>query len=68
MCNEPQKIAVMSEYQRDRLGQWNFDEGTGDNVCPSALRGLDHLRNPRLNKVSFSDTLYATKTAQHTSM
>jgi hypothetical protein len=60
---EPQKTADMSEYQRDRLGQWTFDEGTGDNVCPSTVRGLDHLRNPRLNKVSFH-TFHATQTAQ----
>lgn len=58
----------MSEHHRDRLGQWNFDEETGDNVCPSTLRGLDHLQNPRLNKVSFSDTYKATKAVQYTSM
>ncbi|XP_021941862.1 NADP-dependent malic enzyme-like [Zootermopsis nevadensis] len=40
----------MSEQYRDRLGQWTFDEATGDNVCPATIRGLDHLRNPCLNK------------------
>jgi hypothetical protein len=49
---EPECAADMSEHQRDRLGQWAFNEGTGDNVCPSTVRGLDHLRDPRLNKVN----------------
>ncbi|XP_069700053.1 NADP-dependent malic enzyme-like isoform X2 [Periplaneta americana] len=50
VCEEPQKTVDMSDLQRDRLGQWTFYEGTGDNVCPSTVRGLDHLRDPRLNK------------------
>jgi hypothetical protein len=52
VCEELESALDMSEHQRDRLGQWTFDEGTGDNVCPSTVRGLDHLRDPRLNKVN----------------
>ncbi|KAJ9589713.1 hypothetical protein L9F63_017085 [Diploptera punctata] len=50
VCDELGKKADMSELQRDRLGQWTFCEGTGDNVCPNSVRGIDHLKNPRLNK------------------
>ncbi|CAG0918664.1 unnamed protein product [Notodromas monacha] len=41
----------------DRPGQWNyvnpdrkFHEVCGDNICPSQVRGMDFLRDPRLNK------------------
>jgi len=37
-------------YPVDRLGQRPYHEMTGDNVCPSMVRGLDYLRDPRLNK------------------
>ncbi|XP_058791867.1 NADP-dependent malic enzyme-like isoform X2 [Phymastichus coffea] len=32
--------------ERDQLGQ----RGPGDSVTPGAVRGLDHVRNPQLNK------------------
>jgi len=35
---------------RDRLGQRPYHELTGDNICPSMVRGIDYLRDPRLNK------------------
>lgn len=35
--------------ERDRLGQW----GNGDNVCPSKTSGLERMKNPNLNKVSY---------------
>jgi hypothetical protein len=57
VCEGTEKGADMSEQQRDRLGQWTYYEGTGDNgdgMCPSSMRGLDHLRNPRLNKVNLT--------------
>ncbi|XP_012283062.1 NADP-dependent malic enzyme isoform X2 [Orussus abietinus] len=40
------KRAEMSSLRRDRLGQ----RGPGDAVCSGLLRGLDHIKNPHLNK------------------
>lgn len=37
---------TMSALHRDQLGQ----RGHGDTVCTSLIRGLDHLKNPQLNK------------------
>jgi hypothetical protein len=31
-----------------------YHEVTGDVICPSHVRGIDHIRDPRLNKVSAS--------------
>lgn len=28
-----------------------YHEVTGDIICPSMVQGIDHLRDPRLNKV-----------------
>lgn len=30
--------------------QRNYHEATGDILCPSMIQGIDHLRDPRLNK------------------
>ncbi|KAK7863404.1 hypothetical protein R5R35_004361 [Gryllus longicercus] len=38
----------MSDLRRDRLGQWTF--GDGCDAATGQVRGLDHLRNPALNK------------------
>lgn len=32
----------------------NYHEVTGDIICPSQVMGIDHIRDPRLNKVSTS--------------
>ncbi|MCL4122650.1 UNVERIFIED_CONTAM: hypothetical protein GTU68_000379 [Idotea baltica] len=40
----------MDALQRDRIGQRPYHEHTGDNICPSMVRGIDYLRDPRLNK------------------
>ncbi|XP_029034746.2 NADP-dependent malic enzyme isoform X2 [Osmia bicornis bicornis] len=40
------KSSTMSALHRDQLGQ----RGHGDAVCAGLLRGLDHLKNPQLNK------------------
>lgn len=29
-----------------------YHEVTGDIICPSMVQGIDHLRDPRLNKVN----------------
>lgn len=29
-----------------------YHEVTGDIICPSMVQGIDHIRDPRLNKVS----------------
>lgn len=29
----------------------DYHEVTGDIICPSMVQGIDHLRDPRLNKV-----------------
>lgn len=41
------KTLTMSSLERDQLGQ----RGSGDAVCAGLLRGLDHIRDPALNKV-----------------
>ncbi|KAG8233736.1 hypothetical protein J437_LFUL013143 [Ladona fulva] len=44
-----QRPAVNSNVltsQSDR----SYHEGTGDTICPSMVRGIDHIRDPRLNK------------------
>ncbi|XP_037081887.1 NADP-dependent malic enzyme-like isoform X3 [Pollicipes pollicipes] len=38
------------DFSRDRLGQRPFHEATGDNICPNMVRGIDNMRDPRLNK------------------
>ncbi|XP_012215887.1 NADP-dependent malic enzyme isoform X2 [Linepithema humile] len=38
--------SVMSSLKRDQLGQ----RGSGDAQCAGLLRGLDHIRDPQLNK------------------
>lgn len=38
---------TMSNLERDRLGQ----PGAGDALCHGLLRGIDHIKNPQLNKV-----------------
>lgn len=43
------KTSTMSSLERDQLGQ----RGSGDAVCAGLLRGLDHIRDPQLNKVSY---------------
>ncbi|KYQ58184.1 NADP-dependent malic enzyme [Trachymyrmex zeteki] len=40
------KTSTMSSLERDQLGQ----RGNGDAVCAGLLRGLDHIRDPHLNK------------------
>ncbi|KAG0725994.1 NADP-dependent malic enzyme [Chionoecetes opilio] len=39
----------MAGLQRDRIGQRPYHEHTGDNICPNMVRGIDYLRDPRLN-------------------
>lgn len=38
-----------------------YHEVVGDIICPSQVRGIDHIRDPRLNKVSirFNYGLYS---------
>lgn len=43
-------LTAMDALHRDRIGQRTFHEITGDNICPNMVRGLDYIRDPRLNK------------------
>ncbi|XP_037785452.1 NADP-dependent malic enzyme-like isoform X2 [Penaeus monodon] len=43
-------LGTMDDLRRDRLGQRPYHEHTGDNICPNMVRGIDYLRDPRLNK------------------
>ncbi|CAH0389483.1 unnamed protein product [Bemisia tabaci] len=39
----------------DRLGQWALGQGpstSGSTLAPNLIRGIDHMRDSRLNKVS----------------
>ncbi|KAG5317740.1 MAOX enzyme, partial [Pseudoatta argentina] len=40
------KSKTMSSLERDQLGQ----RGSGDALCAGLLRGLDHIKDPHLNK------------------
>ncbi|XP_047736364.1 NADP-dependent malic enzyme isoform X1 [Hyalella azteca] len=44
------KLLAAMEFSWDRLGQRSYHEHTDDNICPSMVRGIDYLRDPRLNK------------------
>lgn len=41
------KTSTMSSLERDQLGQ----RASGNSPCAGLLRGLDHIRDPQLNKV-----------------
>ncbi|XP_050730185.1 NADP-dependent malic enzyme-like isoform X2 [Eriocheir sinensis] len=52
-CRSQARVVLggsMAGLQRDRIGQRPFHEHTGDNICPNMVRGIDYLRDPRLNK------------------
>lgn len=38
--------------ERDRLGQWTYSDGNKGSMSTNLIRGLDQMRDPRLNKVS----------------
>lgn len=40
---------AMSNFERDRLGH----RGPGDEISTGLVKGLDHIRNPQLNKVIY---------------
>ncbi|XP_071440128.1 NADP-dependent malic enzyme-like isoform X2 [Hetaerina americana] len=40
----------MAEKTFDRLGQRPCHSSSGEAVCPAMTRGIDHIRDPRLNK------------------
>ncbi|XP_078033495.1 NADP-dependent malic enzyme isoform X1 [Augochlora pura] len=44
VCNG--KSSSMSSLERDQLGS----RGNGDALCAGMIRGMDHLKNPQLNK------------------
>lgn len=39
-------IPALNQHSR------SYHDVVGDIVCPSQVRGIDHIRDPRLNKVS----------------
>ncbi|CAG7722171.1 unnamed protein product [Allacma fusca] len=43
-------IRAVSQWRKRRLGQHGYHTVKGDNISHSILRGLDHVRDPRLNK------------------
>ncbi|KAK8728859.1 hypothetical protein OTU49_008832 [Cherax quadricarinatus] len=43
-------LGSMDQLRRDQIGQRPFHELTGDNICPNMVRGIDYIRDPRLNK------------------
>lgn len=46
----------------------DYHEVTGNIICPNMVRGIDHLRDPRLNKVTAEVSLCFfcdTNTAPH---
>lgn len=44
------RLLAGMNLQCDRLGQRTYHEVTGDNLCPNMVRGIDYVRDPRLNK------------------
>ncbi|KAK0090197.1 hypothetical protein PV325_002267 [Microctonus aethiopoides] len=44
---------AMSNFERDRLGH----RGPGDEISTGLVKGLDHIRNPQLNKFSYIELL-----------
>lgn len=48
MNGSPKRVPNAAAAQQQ---QREYHEVTGDIPCPSMLQGIDHLRDPRLNKV-----------------
>ncbi|XP_046814845.1 NADP-dependent malic enzyme isoform X1 [Vespa crabro] len=46
VASKTKQPLTMSNLERDRLGQ----PGSGDALCHGLLRGIDHIKNPQLNK------------------
>lgn len=48
----PINIRKLCVAVRNLLNQQkHYHEVTGDIICPSMVQGIDHIRDPRLNKV-----------------
>lgn len=51
--NGKRLVTIVSSFiQQHRL----YHEVTGDIICPSMVQGIDHIRDPRLNKVCITFT------------
>lgn len=46
-CGKKLVTIISSIIHQHRL----YHEVTGDIICPSMVQGIDHIRDPRLNKV-----------------
>lgn len=53
----PQTQSVPTTPNNQSANIRQYHEVTGDIVCPSMIQGIDHLRDPRLNKVSFCEQI-----------
>lgn len=48
LSNMKKLLAVVSTVIKQQI---LYHEVTGDIICPSMVQGIDHIRDPRLNKV-----------------
>ncbi|XP_050665262.1 NADP-dependent malic enzyme-like isoform X2 [Leptidea sinapis] len=51
VCRPSRKLGFCLQKEHERTIQSRqFNETTGNYICPNMVRGIDHLRDPRLNK------------------
>uniref|UniRef100_A0A1B6ELV0 Malic enzyme n=1 Tax=Cuerna arida TaxID=1464854 RepID=A0A1B6ELV0_9HEMI len=43
-------VTLQEIMERDRLGQWTYSDSSKGTLSTNLIRGLDHMRDPRLNK------------------